>query len=100
MLSLFLESVMSESKVPPKFQWLLQNDTFKVVNQLIDDYIPRHCMGLNDMGVASGLITAAAIMINAHCRRFNTADFEELKKLGHDIFDMGLNIAGNKEPRR
>ena len=73
-------------------RWFLGHETGKVVDQLIDDYLPKHCMGLNDMGVVSGLMTTAAMLIGTHCDRKPEDSFDELLALAHDILETAGRV--------
>ena len=73
----------------------LGDDSGTVVDELINDYIPNHCMGLNDLGVVSGMITAAVTLIATHCQRTGQ-DYDETLDLGRQIFDIAANVMRDK----
>ena len=77
----------------------LGEETATVVDELINDYLPQHCIGTNDMAVVSGLMTAAAVLIETHCQRFGD-DFDELLKMAHDIFDIAAKVMRDKRHAR
>ena len=49
-------------------------------------------MGLNDMGVVSGLMTTAAMLIGTHCDRKPEDSFDELLALAHDILETAGRV--------
>lgn len=74
----------------------LGEDTATVVDELVNDYLPHHCMGINDLAVVSGLMTTATILIAAHCQRVGSDDFDELLNMARDIFDISAKVMRDK----
>ena len=76
-------------------RYCLQRDTVKVVDKLLDDFIPNECMGKNDLAVVNALFACSALIIVAHCQRTG-GDPEELATECCKLFDMAVKIAADK----
>lgn len=79
----------------PRF--CLTGETREIVDRILGEFL-LSCMGKNDMAVANGLITSAAMLIAAHCERTGQ-DYEELSALISYHFQQILEIAGHKREK-
>ena len=70
----------------PRLHWT--SEMGPITDQLMDDFIFTNCIGKNDLAVVAALMTAAGALIAAHCGRKPDDDYDELVKLGHEMFDV------------
>jgi hypothetical protein len=80
-------------------QFCLSDETEEIVDLILGEFLLSCCIGKNDMNVANGLITSAAIIVATHCERTGQ-DFQELSALFRNHFELGLKIAGEQIQKR
>ncbi|PWT75886.1 MAG: hypothetical protein C5B60_04760 [Chloroflexi bacterium] len=76
----------------PRF--CLSDETREIVDRLLGEFLLT-CMGKNDLAVANGFITSAAMLVAAHCQRTGQ-DYDKLSALMAYHFQQILEIAGQK----
>jgi len=79
-------------------RFCVTGETEEVVDLLIGEFIPQHCMGKNDMAVTNGLLACAAILVATHCHRTGH-DFDEIAGTSEHLYQMSLRIAANRIPK-
>jgi hypothetical protein len=77
-------------------RYLGGKQTTEIIDLLINQFVPEHCMGKNDLALVSAMLAVAAMLVDAHCRT-EGSDHDELAAMFRSQFDMALNIAATAE---
>jgi len=88
---------MNDPDAVLSLRFTMSGDAERVVDRLLDDdgFVRKECMGMNDMGVASAMITAALIIIATHCKQ--TGDnVDDLIANAREFFDIAAGISKAK----
>jgi hypothetical protein len=83
---------------PNPLTFCLTGDTAEIVDRLLGEFL-LSCVGKNDMAVAGGLVSAAAMVLAAHCER-TSENYDEHVARMRELFDLAAKIAGEKIERQ
>ena len=78
-------------------RFCLTGETEEVVDRLLGEFLFT-CMGKNDMAIANGMTSAAAVLVATHCQQTGE-DFDELSNMFRNHFSNALFIAGENIKR-
>lgn len=72
-------------------------DIAEIVDLVIDEFMPKHCMSRNNLAVASAFMLVSTIMVKAHCQSTGD-DFEETLKTVRDMAAVMTMTQRKKRP--
>jgi hypothetical protein len=66
------------------------DDIRELVDLLVNRFMPDHCMGRNDLAVASAFMLIAILSVKAHCRQTGEDFYEALAGVHEGALKIGL----------